>query len=376
MSNKSGKRYYVGAMSGTSIDGLDLALAECGDQHFELIATHESQLPETLTKDLHSLCSSPEQSLINVGELSVKFGQFIAEEINTFLGQQSVRHNQVEAIGSHGQTIFHQPDSGAAFTMQIGDGNTIAELTDIPCVTDFRMADIAAGGQGAPLAPAFHKAVFHSEHEDRVILNLGGISNLSVLSAKNGAKILGFDIGPANTLLDGWIRKHQNQGFDKDGQWARSGQPLPALLENMLKEPFFSRSYPKSTGRELFNMAWLSQHLATNENPADVQRTLLELTAQSIASTLIKLSEQLKLEPLAIYCCGGGAKNTYLMERLSQLMPSWQVRDTSYLGIRPDDVEAAAFAWLAYRRVKRLPGNLPSVTGAKREKILGAMYHP
>lgn len=369
--------YYIGLMSGTSVDGLDLALCRIHADTLDLVNSLELNLPSHLKQALDSTCRSPEQHLATLGELDAAFGKFCAHAITQLLQEAKLAPSDIRAIGSHGQTIFHQPETEHCFSMQIGNGNLIAELSGIACVCDFRMADMAAGGQGAPLAPGFHNAVFRTDKETRAILNLGGIANITLLPSDSNQAVIGFDTGPANTLMDQWIKRHQQQNYDKDGHWARTGQVNDSLLNAMLSEPFFGQAAPKSTGRELFNMNWLDAKLAAYPGitPADVQRSLLELSAMSAANALQKASPQ-GAEPGAVYCCGGGAYNSFLLERLTQLLPAWQVGTTQALGMAPEWVEACAFAWLAHQRIAQRPGNLPSVTGARKSKILGCLYLP
>lgn len=364
-------------MSGTSVDGLDLALCRIHSNKLRLVHSLELDLPCQLKQALDATCREPEQHLAALGELDVAFGKFTAQAIKQLLKEANVAPKDIRAIGSHGQTIFHQPNAEHCFSMQIGNGNLIAELSGIACVCDFRMADMAAGGQGAPLAPGFHNAVFRTAYETRAILNLGGIANITLLPSDTSKAVIGFDTGPANTLMDQWIKRHDQQNYDKDGQWARTGQVNDSLLSAMLAEPFFSKAAPKSTGRELFNMDWLESKLSKHPNiaPQDVQRSLLELSAISVTNALQKLIPQNEA-PCAVYCCGGGAYNSFLLERLADLLPSWQVTTTQALGMAPEWVEACAFAWLAHQRMEQLPGNLPSVTGARKSKVLGCLYLP
>jgi anhydro-N-acetylmuramic acid kinase len=275
----------------------------------------------------------------------------------------------VRAIGSHGQTVLHQPGDAAPFTLQIGDPNIIAERLNIDVVADFRRRDLAAGGEGAPLMPAFHVAAFGTPGQYNAVANIGGIANVSRLQADGS--VTGFDTGPGNCLLDAWSRQQRAKPFDEHGQWAASGVIQPTLLNRMLQDPYFARRPPKSTGRETFSDGWLEQALAGyRASPADVQATLTELTAHTIAMSLAGGGTQ----PVRVLVCGGGAQNTYLMSRLSLALPRSQVQTTGACGIDPQHVEAAGFAWLAYRYVNALPGNLPSVTGAKYAVPLGALY--
>lgn len=284
------------------------------------------------------------------------------------LARAGVAAAGVRAIGSHGQTLRHRPDAQPAFSLQVGDAARIAERTGIATVADFRRRDIAAGGQGAPLMPAFHAAVFADPARDVAVLNLGGIANLTLLPA--GGAVRGFDTGPANALMDDWCLRHAGAPFDRDGMLAASGRIDPALLARLLEEPYFARPAPKSTGREVFQHAWLAARLPTGLAVADVQATLLELTVHTVADALRR-----ELPGCArLLVCGGGARNSRLMARLVQALPGLAVESTAAGGIDPDHVEAAGFAWLAWRRLQLLPGNLPSVTGAAGERVLGAIH--
>lgn len=369
------REYFVGCISGTSLDGLDIALVDFDQRKTDVLSSICATIPKQLKSKLTALCSVGENEIDRLGETDSEFGAFIGSAINTFLSDQGVLPEQIKAIGSHGQTIRHRPENKHPFTMQIGNAATIAELTGITTISDFRSADIAAGGQGAPLVPAFHKFAFSSGDTDRLVLNLGGISNISVLpSGRNSdAFVHGYDIGPANTLLDQWVEEHKSKPYDEGGAWARSGQLIAPLLKSFLDDKFFAIKGPKSTGREYFNLSWLARHLTGNENPADVQRTLLELTAQSVS---VAIKAEATASPNELIICGGGARNSFLVERICDLCAPMPTIKTDNLGIPADDVEAAAFAWLARENVNRRPGNICSVTGAKRPKVLGAVYHP
>ena len=288
---------------------------------------------------------------------------FIGSTINAFLSNQNILPDQVEAIGSHGQTVRHRPNCTHPFTLQIGNAAVIADTTGIPTISDFRSADIAAGGQGAPLVPAFHKFAFTSEDSRRIVLNLGGISNISVLppSLGNDQDIHGYDIGPANTLMDRWIEKHESISYDKDGEWAESGQLITPLLEAMLEDNFFKISGPKSTGREHFNLSWLDRFLSGNEKPEDVQRTLLELTAQSVS---IATKAEARSSQNELILCGGGARNGFLVERISDLCSPITTTKTNMLGIPTDDVEAAAFARPCSQYGERVEAAVAVVSGS------------
>ena len=366
---------YVGVMSGTSLDGLDIALTRCGPEHCDLLDATTISLPSALRATLLKLSVAETVSPDIIGETDAEFGHFTGCQINAFLARRKVDRDTIHAVGSHGQTIRHRPprphSNVAGFSWQIGDPNRIAEITGITTVADFRRRDVAAGGQGAPLAPAFHRAVFGSVDTPRAVLNIGGFANLSVLPPAIGCT--GFDTGPGNALMDHWYAQHHKSTFDKDGAWAAGGDVDPNLLLAMLAHPFLRQNPPKSTGREAFGPAWLHQLLVENApqtTPQDIQATLLEFTAVSAAHAMLAHgggSPQL-------YVCGGGAHNVRLMQRIAALLPEVQVQSTAVLGILPDWVEAAAFAWLACRTMAGLDGNLPDVTGARHATILGAIY--
>ncbi|MGH8601232.1 MAG: anhydro-N-acetylmuramic acid kinase [Gammaproteobacteria bacterium] len=358
---------YLGVMSGTSLDGLDIALIE-QSQHPTLLATHYLPMPVELRRELLALCAPGPDELARAAVAEQHWVQLAAQGIATLLGQQQLPPSAIRAIGSHGQTVRHEPARG--FSIQIGNPALLAELTGISVVSDFRRRDLAAGGQGAPLVPAFHQALFDDGQSRRAVLNLGGFSNLSLLEP--GQPVRGFDCGPGNVLLDAWIQRQRGESFDRDGAWAASGLVQPALLQALLNDPFFQTQGPKSTGRELFNLAWLDQHLACLPPfaPADVQASLLELTARSSVEAL--KAAQSQTEELLV--CGGGAHNGALMARLARLLPGCSVSSTAAYGVPPDWVEAMAFAWLAHCCLEGIPANRPSVTGARGPRVLGAIY--
>lgn len=358
---------YLGVMSGTSLDGLDIALIE-QDRHTRLLATLYHPLPAALRNDLLSLCSSGPDELARAAIAEQRWVELAASAINELLRQQGLSPQRIRAIGSHGQTVRHEPARG--FTIQIGNPALLAELTGISVVADFRRRDVAAGGQGAPLVPAFHQALFGSDERHIAVLNIGGFSNLSLLAP--GQEVLGFDCGPGNVLLDAWIHHCKGQGYDRDGAWATGGTLRPELLARLLSDPFFAAQGPKSTGRELFNLDWLLGHLRQlPELPEqDVQATLVELTARSICDALRNAQPRTD----ALLVCGGGAHNACLMQRLDALLADTRVSSTAALGIDPDWMEAMAFAWLAHCALEGIPGNRPSVTGARGPRVLGAIH--
>lgn len=367
---------YIGALSGTSIDGFDVVLTKINGDSVELLHHLSYDIPLELTDALHTLCTQDQVRLEALATIDISLGHVISKAINQLVEQSPYKAEDIKAIGSHGQTVRHQPDAQHPFSLQLGNANVIAQQCDITTVADFRMADVAANGQGAPLATAFHHAVFTNKEEDRAIINLGGISNVTWLPKEPVEKIIGYDIGPANTLMDYWTRKHLDKAYDLDGEWARSGCVSKELLNDFLSEPYFQQPSPKSTGRELFNQDWLDERrtLLETSSPKDVQRTLLELTAKSIADNIIRFEGNNSKAPAAVYLCGGGTRNLFLFERLQALLPNHKIATTDALGLDPQWVEGCTFAWLAYRTMNGLSGNLPSVTGASRSKILGGIY--
>lgn len=358
---------YIGLMSGTSLDGLDFALIEQG-QRTTLLNTHYEPMPARLKQDLLDLCTSGPDELARAAVAEQAWAELASAGVHKLLHGAQLAPSAIRAIGSHGQTVRHEPQRG--FSIQIGHPSLLAELTGISVVTDFRRRDIAAGGQGAPLVPAFHETVFRDAKRIRAVLNIGGFSNVSLLHP--GAATCGFDCGPGNVLLDAWIQQHQGQPYDRDGNWASSGHVDNRLLTQLLSDAFFSTRGPKSTGRELFNLPWLAAHLASLPElaPADVQATLLELTARSISESL--MSSQPDTEDVLV--CGGGAHNNALMRRLQALLPTCELASTASYGIEPDWLEAMAFAWLAHCCIEGIAANRPSVTGARGLRTLGAIY--
>lgn len=366
-----GTELFIGLMSGTSLDGVDAALVD-----FSIAKPHAractivgtcflAYTPE-LRADLLTLHGSTANELERTAVMANRLAELYARVVKQLLTDTSTDPNAVSAIGCHGQTIRHRPELG--FTLQIGNAALLAELTGIDVVADFRSRDIAAGGQGAPLVPAFHQAMFADSQHNRVIVNIGGIANLSGL-AVNG-EISGFDSGPGNMLMDAWAERHIGKAYDESGRWAATGKIITPLLDSLLAHDFFKLAPPKSTGRELFNIEWLEQHLQPTYATADVQRTLLELTARSITAAITEHCAKAD----EIYICGGGAHNQMLMSRLQQLLQPQKFGLTDDLGVSADWVEATAFAWLAKQAMHRQPGNLPAVTGAKGLRILGAIY--
>lgn len=363
--------YFIGLMSGTSLDGIDAVLAEISAHAVALLAHHYTPFEPGLRQRLRRHCFASEVPLAVLGQLDTELGELLGCCALALLEHAKVSPKQVRAIGSHGQTLHHNPAAPYPYTLQLGDPNRIAEITGITTVADFRRRDIAAGGQGAPLVPAFHRAVFHCARENRAVLNLGGIANLTLLPKDPSAPVTGFDTGPGNTLLDRWTSDHLGRPWDSEGQWARQGQLVPELLQTLLDDPYFHLPPPKSTGPEYFSPAWLEERLRAfaGLHPADVQATLAHLTAASAALGL----KTWGIRPDRLLVCGGGAHNRYLLELLEDYC-GCPVETTAAYGIDPDWVEATAFAWLAWRTLEGLSGNLPAVTGARREVILGGIY--
>ena len=363
---------YVGIMSGTSLDGIDVALvAFSSPRQAILIDACCMPIPDTLHEQLLSLCSPGTDEIRRSGIAGQAWARLAAQGVHALLEKNQLRSGEITAIGSHGQTIRHHPELG--FSCQIGAPDLLAELTRISVVSDFRGRDLAAGGEGAPLVPAFHEWLLRSPEQTRTLVNVGGFANLTVLEQDQPA--VGFDSGPGNVLMDHWIQLHQSKSYDDGGAWARTGSFSPVLLELMLSDPYFHRLGPKSTGREYFNPNWLAHKLAQISGEPlrneDIQATLLELTAYTIAMDVQRSA------PLTrnVTVCGGGARNGLLLERLQSLLGNgMQVKTTASLGVDPDWMEAIAFAWLAWRHKESQPGNLPAVTGASGSRILGALY--
>jgi len=364
----------IGLMSGTSADGVDAALVDfTEDGQARLIATAFVPYHAELKNQIHELCEHPGQPAERITEIDQSLVHQFAQAVETLIDSSGIDRDLIQAIGSHGQTIDHQPGAPEPYSRQIGNAAHLARSTGIKSIGNFRTADIRAGGQGAPLAPALHNACFRSSEESRVILNIGGIANITVLSAHDHDPVLGFDTGPGNTLLDYWTRQNLGQDYDVEGRWASSGKINEQLLAVMLSEPYFSQIPPKSTGRELFNPGWLTTKLdSVNPTPApmDVQATLLELTAKTICQAIDRFANDTE----AVYVCGGGSHNLLLMQRLDQLLTGRRVATTAQLGIDPDWVEAVTFAWLAWQTLSGRPGNLPSVTGANQAVVLGEIF--
>lgn len=359
---------WLGLISGTSADGIDAAIVRFEPQ-LEVIASQTLPYPAALRERVMALARNRASiALDDYGRLDVEVGECFATAALTVLRDSAITAANVTAIGSHGQTVCHRPMGPHPFTLQIGDPSVIAERTGIPTIADFRRADIAAGGQGAPLLPGLHAALFADPVIPRAILNLGGIANLTLLSP--GRDVLGFDTGPANCLLDAWAARHLNAERDDNGAWARSGHVDETLLAHWLDDPYFHAPPPKSTGREVFNLDWLDARVPKQLAPADVQATLLLLSARSIAQAVRAHAHDTR----EVYACGGGVHNGAFMDVLRRELSNARLDTTAALGLDPDYVEAVGFAWLARTRLANAPGNLPTVTGARGARVLGAVY--
>ncbi|MEO5625758.1 MAG: anhydro-N-acetylmuramic acid kinase [Dokdonella sp.] len=359
---------WLGLISGTSADGIDAALVRF-EPHLEVVGSHTFPYPTALRERVIALArSSASIALEDYGRLDVEIGECFAKAALSVLRHCGIRATSVAAIGSHGQTVCHRPTGPHPFTLQVGDPSVIAERTGIATIADFRRADVAAGGQGAPLLPALHAAVFADPVIPRAILNLGGIANLTILTP--GQDVLGFDTGPANCLLDAWAARHLNAPRDDNGAWASSGRVDEALLERWLDDPYFHAAPPKSTGREAFNLDWLDARVPAHAVPADVQATLLALSSRSIAEALRAHGRDTR----EVFACGGGVHNAALMGALRRELSNARLDTTAALGLDPDYVEAVGFAWLARARLANESGNLPAVTGARGARLLGAIY--
>ncbi|WP_269915436.1 anhydro-N-acetylmuramic acid kinase [Acinetobacter sp. HY1485] len=368
---------YIGVMTGTSMDGVDIVAASFDP--LVLHGTHTIAFDPDLKDELMALTLPDDNEIDRMGKADVALATMIGHGINALIEKNQINRNQIKAIGSHGQTIRHRPEQG--FTLQIGDPNIITEITKIPVVSDFRRRDMAAGGQGAPLVPAFHQAIFQHPSINRVILNLGGIANVSMLPANNPDDVYGFDTGPANILMDAWCERYTGHPFDENGDWATHGTPIRSLLDRLYAHEFFAQEPPKSTGREDFNIDWLDDQLIDWRN--DLEYNELEDTPENIQATLAKLTvraikkaiSRSGMENGEIYVCGGGAYNSHVLEQLRWRLRknNWSVQSTDVLKLSPTWVEAVAFAWLAMRFVQHLSGNLPAVTGADGYRILGTI---
>lgn len=363
----------IGLMSGTSMDAVDVALVECTHSDCKLVHYRQFPIPAPLQDALRA--AGPEMSINMMLDLDARVGNLFGACARDVMGELRLDPATVGVVGSHGQTLLHRPDAPVHNTLQIGDPNRIAWLTRVRTVADFRRMDMAAGGQGAPLASAFHAWRFRSPLQMRAVINIGGISNISIIPADAAAPVLGFDTGPGNTLLDQWIQRQRGLQQDEGGAWAATGQVIPELLAALAAEHYFQLPPPKSTGREFFNLGWLTARAGsrlTQLTPVDVQATLLALTVQSIVDALRRYSHGVE----EVFICGGGVRNDALMRALAEKLAPARVLSTTAAGVPADAMEAMMIGWLAWRRVQSIAGNLPAVTGATAEVLLGAVYEP
>lgn len=363
---ESQRRLFAGVMSGTSVDGVDAVLVDAGAPRPRILGSVHHPFDAGLRDALLDLNRAGENEIDRAARLGNELARRYASAVADLLRKSRVAASEISAVGCHGQTVRHRPDLG--YTVQIGNAALLAELCGIRVVADFRSRDVAAGGQGAPLVPAFHAGVFACIDESRAVLNLGGIANLTFLPHRGA--VSGFDCGPGNCLLDLWAARHLGKPFDENGRWAAGGRPIVELLERMLDEPYFRAAPPKSTGRDLFNAAWLDARLAGKDDPRSVQATLLELTARSVAQACERYGDSIA----RVIVCGGGARNASLMRRLQELLAPAAVETSERHGIDPQLVEAAAFAWFASQAVQGEACDLRSVTGARGPRVLGAIY--
>lgn len=362
---------YIGLMAGTSLDGIDAALVEFEEGNIRLIASHYQPFNAELKQAMQQLIISKQiLSLVQYGALDTQLGLLSAQAVNTLLIKAAVSATMIKAIGSHGQTIYHAPTNKFPFSLQIGDPNSIAEYTGITTVADFRRRDIAAGGQGAPLVPAFHQAVFSDSNEARCIVNIGGIANITVLPIDLLMPVIGFDTGAGNTLMDLWIQQHYQRDYDARGAWARTGIINNTLVNTWRQDPYFAAPPPKSTGTDYFSLAWLAEKTdLTAYAPKDIQASLCAFTAITIAEAIKTIAPATQ----RVLICGGGIHNDYLIELVAGQL-NCPIDSTEHYGVAPDYVEAMAFAWLARQTLYQLNGNLPAVTGANKAVILGGIY--
>ncbi|MCW8900521.1 MAG: anhydro-N-acetylmuramic acid kinase [Gammaproteobacteria bacterium] len=364
---------YIGLMSGTSLDGIDAVLVEFKNDQVTVVDSTYLPLPSSLKNEIKSLINPGENEINRLTALDVKLGKLFAEAVKQLITKENINKEDIIAIGSHGQTIRHLPGAEFPSTLQISDPNIIAEETGITTVADFRRRDMAAGGQGAPLVPAFHEKIFRDTKKNRVILNLGGIANITLLPADHMMPVTGFDTGPANTLINHWIQQQQNKNYDESGRWASSGEIDESFLEHLLNDDYFNLAPPKSTGTEYFNAAWLTKKLSKFPFLAakDVQASLTTFTAKTITDAIKAYSNNLD----EIIICGGGVHNDFLLQQLTLGLSHIEINSSAKYGLDPDFIEATAFAWLARQTLEHKPGNLPEVTGAKRAVILGGIYY-
>ncbi|WP_100551040.1 anhydro-N-acetylmuramic acid kinase [Caedibacter taeniospiralis] len=362
-------QYYLGIMSGTSMDAIDCVVTGFDTTNFQLIAHSSFSYPGKIRDRINQIYQNNYSvSLNDLGDLDYTLGAVYAECVNKLLALHKLDKAQIKAIGCHGQTVYHHPEGEIKFSIQLGSGNVLSAQTGLPVINDFRNKDMIFGGQGAPLVPLFHQAFFAHESNPRVILNLGGIANISCLHPHK--PLIGFDTGPANTLIDQWIKKHKHKPFDDSGSWGRGGVIQITVLDKMLADPYFAKEAPKSTGLEYFNLNWLNQFLSGDEKPQDIQATLHALTTQSIAQQLVKAQPDTK----EIYVCGGGARNHFLLELLKTLLPNITIKPIKHLGIDEEWIEAVAFAWFAYCHINRIKIPFSMTTGSREDSVAGTWH--
>jgi anhydro-N-acetylmuramic acid kinase len=363
---------YIGLMSGTSLDGIDAALVEFKDNKGQLIEFAYQPFPAAIKNQLEQISDANAMIFLkDYGAMDTHLGLLFAQTIEALLTKANISAHAVRAIGSHGQTVYHEPNGNHPFSLQIGDPNIIAEKTGITTIADFRRRDIAAGGQGAPLVPAFHQSAFSHSTEHRCIVNIGGIANITILPPSQSSPVIGFDTGPGNILMDQWIQKHQSLNYDAQGEWAKTGKIDYELVERLKEDPYFQADPAKSTGKEYFSLDWIYQNIRfTDYRAEDIQASLCYLTAITITDAIKKYAPATE----HVLICGGGIHNEYLLELIEENLPC-PVSSTEFFGIHPDHVEAIAFAWLAKQTLNHLTGNLKEVTGASRNVILGGIYH-
>ena len=363
---------YIGLMSGTSLDGIDAALVRFENDQATVIETLCLPLADNLKNEIKSLISPRDNEINHLMALDVQLGKAFSEATNALIKKAKLKKENIMSIGSHGQTIRHFPTAEHPSTLQIADPNVIAEKTGITTIADFRRRDIAAGGQGAPLVPAFHEQIFRHTKKNRVILNLGGIANITILPADKNIPATGLDTGPANTLINHWIQQQQNKNYDDAGKWAASGQANENLIKELLNDDYFKLTPPKSTGTEYFNATWLTNKLSefSKLSDEDIQASLTTLTALTISDAVNSYSNSTD----EMIVCGGGVHNNFLLQQLNKYLPDVEINSSAKYGLDPDYIEATAFAWLAKQTIEHKTGNLPEVTGAKHKVILGGIF--
>lgn len=357
---------YIGLMSGTSMDGIDAALVDMRTN--KLLCGLTKKYSYEVKKRIDQLIDGSDLSLASLCQLNTLIGREFAGAAKDLLHDAKLSASDIEAIGSHGQTVCHNTDSAIPYTLQLGCGHTISTLTDITVVADFRTRDLLNGGQGAPFAPLYHRELFNKESEHIALVNIGGIANVSFISADEPTR--GWDVGPGNCLMDAWIAKHQGKSYDADGAWASQGEVIETLLDQLLADPFIQRAAPKSIGKEYFSLAWLDTFLKPEYKPVDVQTTLLALTAKTISNTILQIDSRVK----KLYLCGGGTHNRTLQQTIHTLLPEVAVNSVALVGVSPDYLEAMMFAWLAAQTMNKKAVDLRTITGSTKSAILGAVY--